>query len=119
MKEVTLNLSQSYVIASIPLYTAVYARVWQGCLCDVFLFLHPSLRLSLPSSLPQIHSETEVAAVDGLHSLSAFGFSISSGVDVDGNSYNGVCVCAMCMCVRIRVFMFVFVFVCVRVRVRV
>ncbi len=44
-----------------------------------------------------------MTAVDGLDSLASFGFSVAGGVDVDGNSYYGVCVCVcVCVCLRVR-----------------
>ncbi len=43
-----------------------------------------------------------VQTVDGLEALNSFGFSIASGVDIDGNQYNGVCVVCVCVCVHVR-----------------
>lgn len=45
--------------------------------------------MCLPPS--QILSDTVVQTVNGLDEMSSFGFSVSSGVDVDGNLNNGQC----------------------------
>ena len=80
---------------------------------DDFYHLSPFL---YTSPLNQVISASDVALTTRQPRLRTFGWSLTSGVDVDNNEYLGECLDVWCMCVSVCVCMRGCMCVCERAR---